>query len=138
MHTADTDKDQHVTIISKAPREGRFPLWLNPRQIRILTVADRHEEYAKELNNKFRVAGFESELDQSNESVGKKVRSAQMDQVNYILTVGDQEVENKTINVRTRDNIVHGELSPDEFLTTIIREMSERLSESPLSEKNLV
>jgi len=112
---------------------GKFPLWVSPRQIRILTVADRHNSYGAELNQKFRGAGLESELDDSGESVGKKVRSAQVDQVNYILTIGDKEMENGTVNLRTRDNVVHGELAPDRFLERIAREKEERLLASPFS-----
>ncbi len=114
---------------------GAFPLWLSPRQIRILTVADRHADYADKLATKFRKAGFETEVDDSSESVGKKVRSAQLDKVNYILTTGDQEVENKTLGLRTRDNIVHGELAVDLFIKELTAEKDERALTSPFSKK---
>ncbi|MGE3953976.1 MAG: threonine--tRNA ligase [Parachlamydiales bacterium] len=114
---------------------GAFPLWLSPRQIRILTVADRHADYAHKLGAKFRKAGFEVEVDDSDESVGKKVRSAQLDKVNYILTTGDQEVENKTLSLRTRDNVVHGELAVDTFLKELTKERDERALASPFSKK---
>jgi threonyl-tRNA synthetase len=105
---------------------GRFPLWLSPSQVRILTVADRHEAYAEELAKKFKVHGFHTEVDATSESVSKKVRNAQLAQVNYILTVGDQESENKTANLRTRDNVVRGEIEIDSFLQTIINERKDR------------
>jgi threonyl-tRNA synthetase len=98
---------------------GRFPLWLSPSQIRIINVADRHEDYAKKLGQQFREAGFHVEIDASNESVNKKVRNAQLAQTNYILITGDQEVEHGTANLRTRDNIVHGEIDIASFLKTI-------------------
>jgi len=105
---------------------GRFPLWLSPRQVEILTVADRHVPYADELAKKIKALGFHVSVDDSNESVSKKVRNGQMNQVNYLLTIGDQEMENKTINVRTREMEIVGELSLDDFLTRIEEEKKTR------------
>lgn len=114
---------------------GKFPLWLSPRQVRIITVADRHEPYAKELHKKIKLAGFQCELDATSESVSKKVRNAQLEQVNYMLTVGDREMEDKTVTLRTRDNVVHGELNLDQFLRTIEEEKRTRSLRSPYEVK---
>lgn len=105
---------------------GKFPLWLSPYQIGILTVADRHLPYAQEVAKTFKKAGFICTIDSSNESVGKKVRTAQMLKTNYMLTLGDKEVENKTIALRTRDNVVHGEMELSSFLEKITKERDER------------
>ena len=105
---------------------GRFPFWISPRQVRILTVADRHLPYAKEVEGVLFARGFHVSIDSTGESVGKKVRNAQLDQVNYILTVGDQETEHRTIALRTRDNVVHGELQLDAFLAAIEAERDTR------------
>lgn len=105
---------------------GKFPLWLSPRQVRIMTVADRHIPYAQELEKKLLDAGFNVELDSSPESVGKKVRNAQIEQCNYMLTIGDKEVENSTINLRTRDNVVHGEMQIEAFLKALTQEKNNR------------
>ncbi|MEI8364917.1 MAG: threonine--tRNA ligase [Parachlamydiaceae bacterium] len=112
---------------------GRFPLWISPLQVRLLTVADRHQPYADEVAKKLKTAGFHCDVDHSNESVSKKVRNAQMAQINYMLTIGDKEVENKTLNVRTRDNIVHGEVTLEAFLQAIFKEKNERRLTSPYS-----
>ncbi|MBW2964417.1 threonine--tRNA ligase, partial [Candidatus Woesearchaeota archaeon] len=105
---------------------GKFPLWLNPVQVRILTVADRHDEYAEMLRQKLFDAGIRVELDSRAESIPKKVREAQLQKINYILVVGDKEQENGTINVRTRDNVVHGEKNPADFITELLDEIKER------------
>jgi len=110
---------------------GKFPLWLSPLQARVLTVADRHQDYAEGVAKKLREAGFHVDVDHSGESVSKKVRNAQLTQINYILTAGDKEMENKTINLRTRDNVVHGEVDLDSFIKTLERERKERLLSSP-------
>lgn len=110
---------------------GRFPLWLSPLQVRIITVADRHQPYAEQLVQQIRQKGFHCDVDDSSESVSKKVRNAQLSQINYILTVGDQEVENRTANLRTRDNVVHGETDINSFIQTISTEKQTRSLYSP-------
>ncbi|MCH9624874.1 MAG: Threonine--tRNA ligase 2 [Chlamydiales bacterium] len=101
---------------------GKFPLWMSPRQVRLIPIADRHVDYATQISKQLQEAGFHCEVDQSHESVSKKVRLAQIEQVNYMLTVGDQEIENNTLSVRTRNNIVHGQLSLAEFVKKITEE----------------
>lgn len=114
---------------------GKFPLWLSPRAIRLINVADRHLEYAEELNKLFKKEGFSTSLDASNESVSKKIRQAQLEQVNYILTIGDREVENHTLSLRTRDNVVHGEINPQEFIEKIKPELLNRDLTSPFKKE---
>lgn len=115
---------------------GRFPLWLSPVQVRIITVADRHEPYARELYRKLKDAKFQVALDDTSESVSKKVRNAQLAQVNYMLTIGDKEMENKTINLRTRDNVVHGELNLNDFIKKIDVERNTRQLNSAYSQSS--
>jgi threonyl-tRNA synthetase len=112
---------------------GKFPLWISPAQVRILTVADRHVPYASALKDALFKEGFHVELDDSPESVSKKVRNAQLLQTNYILTIGDQEMENHSINLRTRDNVVHGEMQLEPFMKAIIQERDSRSLTSPFS-----
>ncbi len=102
---------------------GKFPLWLSPLPIRIITIADRHAEYAHEVKREITKAGLICDMDESSESVNKKIRNAQLLQINYMLTVGDKEVEHKTISLRTRDNVVHGEMSLSTFLKALKTEM---------------
>lgn len=107
---------------------GKFPLWISPRQVRILTVADRHLDFAKSVEKELKRGGLLVEIDHSSESVSKKVRSAQLDQVNYILTIGDKEVEHSSINVRTRDNVVHGEVKLNDFIAKLQEEKRENVN----------
>jgi threonyl-tRNA synthetase len=101
---------------------GKFPLWINPRQVCVITVADRHKEYAHQIAAEIKKAGFLCDVDDTSESVNKKIRNAQLMQYNYMLTVGDKEFEKRTINLRTRDNVVHGELELKDFIATIEKE----------------
>lgn len=105
---------------------GKFPLWLSPRQVRVLTIADRHEPYAREVVAKLRAAGLRAEVDARSETTNKKIREAQLAFVNYILVVGDKELADGTVNVRTRDNVVHGTKNADEFLAQVLAEAKQR------------
>ncbi len=109
---------------------GRFPLWLSPRQARVLTVADRHEPFAAEVVDALKAAGFHADLDAASESVSKKVRTAQIEQVNYILTVGDQELESRTVSLRTRENFVLGTIELPELIKAMLAEKESKSLES--------
>lgn len=106
---------------------GRFPLWLSPRQVRIIPVADRHIEYACKIKEKLAAAGFFVEIDSSHESVSKKIRLSQVEQVNYMITLGDQEIENETISIRTRDNIQKNGMQLTDFMASIKEESDKRI-----------
>lgn len=105
---------------------GKFPLWISPLPVRLITIADRHQEYAKEMAREITKAGFICDIDDTSESMNKKIRNAQLQQINYMLTVGDKEMENKTLNLRTRDNVVHGEISLETFLKGLKKEREEK------------
>jgi threonyl-tRNA synthetase len=109
---------------------GKFPLWISPLQVRVITVADRHSEYAHRVAKEIEQAGYLCDIDETSESVNKKIRNAQLMQVNYMLTVGDKEVESKTVSLRTRDNFVYGEIALSDFLNQIGEEVKERSLES--------
>lgn len=117
---------------------GKFPLWLSPLPVRVITVADRHSEYAHEVAKQIKKASFICDVDDSSESVNKKIREAQMMQINYMLMVGDKEIENKTATLRTRDNIVHGEVDLNSFLSTLEKETRERSLSSHFSSKEVL
>lgn len=85
---------------------GKFPMWLSPCQVRILAISDSHNDPVCAIQQQFKQAGLRAEVDLSSESVSKKVRQAQLDQVNYILVVGDQEVENGTVTVRAANKVL--------------------------------
>ncbi len=94
---------------------GRFPLWISPSQVRILSVADRHHEYAESVRKTLKDAGFVAEIDSRSETIPKKVRDAQLKQWNYILVVGDKEVADNTVTVRTREGNVEGPVKVADF-----------------------
>ncbi len=104
---------------------GKFPLWLSPEQVRVLTVADRFEKDAQKLVDLMRNNGIRATLDATAESVNKKVRNAQVEQVNYILVFGEKEQEG-ALQVRTRDNKVSGPVNVEQFISDVLKEIAEK------------
>lgn len=81
---------------------GAFPVWLAPVQVKVLPISDKHLEYGRKVYQELREAGLRVELDESNESVGKKIREAEMQKIPYMLIVGDKEKDADTVAVRRR------------------------------------
>lgn len=102
---------------------GKFPLWLSPVQVKILTVADRFNDYAEKVKQQLEEKGLRVELDHRQESVSKKVRDAQIEQVNYICVVGEKEEKDSTVTVRTRANEVTGAEKVDDFAARLVKEV---------------
>ncbi len=87
---------------------GHLPLWISPVQAKVITISEKNSAYARDVVTQLKDAGIRTELDARTESVGYKVREAQLQKANYILVVGDKEQEGKTVNVRTRKEEVLG------------------------------
>ncbi len=81
---------------------GDFPLWLSPEQIRIIPVTDIHNEYAKQVYDELKAIGIRATLDDTNDSMGKKIRNAKKDKLPYFVVVGDKEVAEKTVTLESR------------------------------------
>jgi len=103
---------------------GAFPVWLSPVQARILTIAERHAGFAEEVRRELRAAGIRVEADLENQKIGYKVRQASVQKIPYLLTVGDREVESRTLNVRRRGGENLGGMTPAEFLERIRGEIA--------------
>jgi threonyl-tRNA synthetase len=105
---------------------GKFPAWLSPVQVVLMTVTDRNEKFAKEVFALMKQEGIRVELDDRSESIGKKVRDNQVKHICYMITLGDKEQENKTLAIRTRDGKVRFEVKVESFLKEITKEIKER------------
>ena len=105
---------------------GAFPLWLSPVQVYVLPVSEKHNAYAHEVLAALRAASIRADLDDANESLGKKIRNAKTEKIPYLLVVGDKEIEAKTVSVESRD---HGKLdvaSLSDFITKATEEIKTR------------
>ena len=101
---------------------GAFPLWLSPVQVRILTITDRADAAAKDLQAKLEKAGIRTEVDLRNEKIGFKIREAQMQKIPYMFVLGDKEVENGVLSVRSRKGAVET-MTYDEVLAKLREEI---------------
>lgn len=112
---------------------GAFPTWLAPEQVRLMTLADRHIEFAEQVKEKLLDHDIRATVDSSHEKLGYKIRQGQMQKVPYMLVVGDREAENNSVGVRSREAGDLGTKTVDEFVAEILAEIKEkRLSKSHL------
>ena len=99
--------------------KGAFPLWLSPVQVKILTIADRHNDYADKLAEKLERSGIRVEVDEREEKMGYKIREAQLQKIPYMIVVGDKELEEEKVSVRTRESRELVSMSQNEFIEKI-------------------
>ena len=105
---------------------GAFPLWLAPVQVKVLPVTERAHDYASDIAAKLDAAGIRVENDLRSEKLGYKIREAQMQKIPYMLVVGDRDMENGTVSVRTRQGEDLGAMSLDAFLAKCQSEIASK------------
>jgi threonyl-tRNA synthetase len=105
---------------------GDFPLWLAPIQVRLLPVRDAHVDYVKEVAAKMQAAGIRAEADTSGERLGKMIRNAEKQKIPVMSVVGDKEVENNTLSIRTRASGELGAIAVAEVISKLTTAILER------------
>ena len=105
---------------------GAFPLWLAPMQVTIIPIGDRQLEYAQQVSQKLTTAGIRHELDDRNEKMGYKIREAQVKKIPYMLVIGDREMENGEVSVRSRTLGDLGALPTDTIITKLQNEITHK------------
>ena len=105
---------------------GAFPTWIAPAQAKIIPVTEKNLEYAKSVAAAMSESDIRVEVEEANETLGYKIRKAQMEKVPYMIIVGDQEMKGHTISVRSRKNGDLGSQSLPMFVANLIREIKER------------
>ncbi len=105
---------------------GEFPTWLSPTQVRIIPVSENQSEYAKEVNDKIKKEGIRSEISKAEETLGKRIRQAEIEKVPYILIVGDKEKQNNSVSVRSRRKGQIGETSLEKLIRDLSKEIKNR------------
>ena len=105
---------------------GALPMWLAPEQVRILPISERQMEAAKAIEKRLSDAGLRVSTDERNEKIGYKIREAQLQKIPYMLVVGEKEVENGTVSVRSHRGGDKGAVPVEEFLSLALEEVSSR------------
>uniref|UniRef100_A0A3P9KFI9 threonine--tRNA ligase n=1 Tax=Oryzias latipes TaxID=8090 RepID=A0A3P9KFI9_ORYLA len=122
IHRAILGSVERMIAILTENYGGKWPLWLSPRQVMLVPVGPTCEEYAEKVKQEFHSNGFMADVDLDPScTLNKKIRNAQLSQYNFILVVGEKEKTSNTVNVRTRDNKVHGECSVEECIQRLKR-----------------
>ena len=103
---------------------GKFPLWLSPVQVKVLTVTDRSNKFADQVIKKLKDNNIRVELDDRNETINKKIREAQVEQINYMVVLGDKETDAKTLAVRHRTGKQDFGVKVDAFIKDLFRYIS--------------
>ena len=106
---------------------GAFPLWLSPEQVRILPVTDRAKEYGEKISERLENLGIRTSVDNRNEKIGYKIRQAQLEKIPYFFIVGDKEVEENTVSLRSRKEGDLGASPLDEVINRIVTESAEKV-----------
>lgn len=105
---------------------GAFPLWLSPVQVKVLSISDAHKKYAEEVFNKLKENDIRAEFDDSNETLGKKIRGGKIEKVPYMLVIGGKEVEGKNVTVESRDKGNQGALGIEELMEKLKSEITKK------------
>ncbi|XP_064232382.1 threonine--tRNA ligase 2, cytoplasmic isoform X4 [Aotus nancymaae] len=111
IHRAILGSVERMIAILSENYGGKWPFWLSPRQVMVIPVGPTCEKYALQVSSEFFEEGFMADVDLDHScTLNKKIRNAQLAQYNFILVVGEKEKINNAVNVRTRDNRIHGEI----------------------------
>ena len=105
---------------------GALPLWLSPEQVRILPVTDRAKEYGENIAAELGKHGIRTTVDNRNEKIGYKIRQAQLEKIPYFFIVGDKEVEDNTVSLRSRKDGDLGASSTNDIIAKIVKENEEK------------
>ncbi|XP_046398600.1 threonine--tRNA ligase 1, cytoplasmic isoform X2 [Ischnura elegans] len=112
IHRAILGSVERMIAILTESTAGKWPFWISPRQCIVIPVGPMFDDYAFKVKEEIFQAGFACDVDvDAGDTMNKKIRNAQLAQYNFIMVVGEREKTSETVNVRTRDNIVHGEYS---------------------------
>ena len=105
---------------------GKFPLWLAPVQVKLLTVTEKYSDYALKIAQQFEEAGLRAEADIRNEKIGYKLREARNERNPYICIIGEKEVEGDYLTVRNNKTGEQFEIKPDELQENLLKEIAEK------------
>jgi threonyl-tRNA synthetase len=126
VHRSSIGAIERILAVLLEQTQGNFPLWLSPVQVKILPMADKNIDFAKKVEDKLRREGIRVELDERVESMSKKVRDAQVEKANYMVTIGDKEDKAGTLAVRTRKGDIEFGVQLNDFVDRLKSEIKER------------
>lgn len=127
IHRSSSGATERTMSYILEKTQGKLPLWLSPVQVKVITINESNIPFAQKVLHQLQDAGLRAELDDDAETIGRKVRNAQLEKVNYIVTIGDKEVEKKVLAVRTRAGEVKFDVKVDGFIKQLVEEKNKRV-----------
>jgi threonyl-tRNA synthetase len=127
LHRAVTGSTERFLAVLIEHYAGAFPVWLSPVQATVIPVADRHLDYARKVQEQLAAKNLRVEVDDSQNSMQKKIRENSRQKIPYLLIVGDSEAEQGSVNVRRRGKKQQEEMALDGFAETVIAEVRSRI-----------
>lgn len=128
IHRAPFGSMERFVAILLESTGGNFPLWLTPNQVNILCVSEKHENYARKVLNELENNEIRALLDNRNETIGKKIREAELSKVPFMIIVGEKEAESSQISVRRHQQGDQGSMDVPSFIALVKEEMSKSIS----------
>lgn len=126
IHCAVMGSIERFIAIMLEHTGGTLPVWLAPVQVRVLPISETHAEYAEKVSSALSDVKVRTEIDSSNESLGKKIRNAKIAKIPYVLVVGDKESTENTVSVESRDNGKLGAMDVSDFVQKVAEEARKR------------
>ncbi|MDI6781549.1 MAG: threonine--tRNA ligase [bacterium] len=105
---------------------GAFPVWLSPIQVLVATITEKHKQYGEYVQNQLRANQIRCDMDSRNEKIGFKIREAQLQKLPYVLILGDNEEQNKTVSIRKRGGKDLGQMTIEDFISVVSTEIREK------------
>ena len=111
---------------------GKFPTWLAPTQVHVLTISEKQVAYGQDIVSKLKAAGIRAEIDDGDDTIGKKIRMHRKFQPAYMLILGDDEANNNTVSIRARNGNQRAGVEFDGFLEELLEEVNSKVAEPSL------
>ena len=106
---------------------GAFPLWLSPVQVKVLPISEKQVDYAKTIHKALKEKGIRTECDDSNETLGKKIRQGKLEKVPYLLVIGDREMEHHSVTLESRDNGNLGSMTIEQLTEKLLADIATKV-----------
>jgi threonyl-tRNA synthetase len=127
IHRAPLSTHERFIAFLTEHYAGDFPLWLSPVQVMVLAVSDKYENYAREVFNHLKNRGIRVELASSSETLGKRIREAELEKIPYVLVVGEKEKATETVSIRKRHKDTMLVEPLDKFIEKLLQEIKDKI-----------
>ena len=132
IHRAPLSTHERFVAFLTEHWAGNFPIWLSPVQVQIITISEKHKQYAEQVRESLEVAGVRVRVDDSDNTIGKKIRTHRKIRPAYMVILGDDEMSDRTVSIRGRGGDQKNGVPLDDFVSDIFAEISNRSRDTSL------